>query len=142
MDDQLKELIRQSPPTWALASRLKDAYGIPRDEWEQVLKFEWEDTGDKITVRCNGSGETKLWTGTPYGDSFPDPSAVPVPAGAHLVCLDGKALLKTTPDGQEWFCERDRTRHFEEYVIRVIHARLKAKGEDMPDVEQLLQPKA
>lgn len=141
MDERLKERIRNSPPTWALASRLKDAYEIPRSEWEQVLRFEWDEESELISVQCNGSGAAWVRTGPTYGGDFPSPAAIAVPAGCHVVSVDREAVLKTKPDGQEFFCAKDRTKHWEEYLIRVLHARLREKGDDLPPVDKFLVSK-
>lgn len=141
VDPQLEAAIRHSPPTWALASRLKDAYQLPESEWAQVLKFQWTADDETWTVHCNGSGRPKLWTGTPLGGAWPDPSAVEVPAGCHLVTLDGEALLLAKPDGQEFYCEREETKHWEEAIIRAIHDRCIEKGDDLPDVRGFLHEK-
>jgi hypothetical protein len=138
---EMKELIKNSPPAWALASHLKDAYQIPESEWEQVLKFEWTDEDETWTVRCNGSGTTKTWTGSPLSNQFPSPAAIPVPAGCHLVTVDGEAVLLAKPDGHEFFCDRGATRVWEEAAIRAMHARCLEQGSDLPPVAAFLEEK-
>jgi hypothetical protein len=136
---EMKEFIRNSPPAWALASHLKDAYQLPESEWGQVLKFQWSDEGSTWTVRCNGSGSLKMWAGAPISDQFPDPAAIEVPAGCHLITVDNEAVLLAKPDGNEFYCDRDATRVWEEAAIRAMHAHCLEQGDDLPDVEEFLQ---
>ncbi|MDL0127104.1 MULTISPECIES: hypothetical protein [Halobacterium] len=139
VSSEVKAMIRESPPAWVLASRLKDAYQIPDSECEQVLKFQWEDAdGSSWTVRCNGSGSLKLWTGTPMSNAFPDPSGVEVPAGCHFITVDGEGVLLAKPDGHEFYCDREDTRYWEEAAIRAMHARCLEKGDDLPDIQGVL----
>lgn len=124
-------------PTWALACQFRGAYDIPEEDWNAVKKASWTDEDEEWALYLNGSGKTWYPTVSPVGDGFPDPAAVEVFAGAHLVTVDGEALAILHPNQVEFFCDQEITKPWETAVLHALRDRLVELGMDLPHVDEL-----
>ncbi|MFW6384763.1 MAG: hypothetical protein ACOCY7_01370 [Halodesulfurarchaeum sp.] len=137
--DELEAMIGGPPaPAWALACQFRGAHDdVPAEEWRAVKKDTWTDEGEEWALYLNGSGEAWYPTVSPIGDDYPDPAAVEVFSGAHLITVDEEAIAILHPDHLEFFCDEDVTKSWETAVLHALRDRLVDLGEDIPHVDEL-----
>lgn len=129
----------KASPAWAIACQFPSAYDLPKEEWNAVKRATWTDEGEEWELFLNGSGLAWYPTVSPVSDELPDPCAVEVLAGAHLVKVDGEALAILHPTHVELFCDEGTTKPWETAILHALRDQLVKLGMDVPHVSELVE---
>lgn len=140
--EALVDVIGGVPPSYALACELPGAHGEPLSELETVWMDRFTEEDREWLVILNGYDRSKRIKALD----------LVLEGGAAVIACEGKLLFKLTPlgvlsyfnpeTGDRLADDEDALIDWRWELLWAIHARLTAKGKDLPPLHEMMSENA